>query len=223
MHPDTITDQVAACQQRMGLATRVPHKGLITRVPHKPAYGQRMPLISVSCAFDPMNKSSSLRNVRCLCVLFFSPLSTSFVFHALAYATLCGACMCDYALYCVYTNIGEVGWVPPSAILKALSHECRILAHTPTYEKWITLNAWKTNDVDKKLRRTITRTSNANYLMMSVQSKNQTGVKRILKDINGWQKNALVSDALAMRDSSDMAFSKISYTIESSLYRHITK
>ena len=42
------------------------------------------------------------------------------------------------------------------------------------------------NDVDKGVK--ITRTNNAHHRMMSVQSKDQTGMKRFLTDINECQK-----------------------------------
>ena len=51
----------------------------IKALPHECRLSLRM--WSVSCTFDPLTGRSSVDNMRCAC--YFSPLSTSFVFHAL--------------------------------------------------------------------------------------------------------------------------------------------
>ncbi len=83
----------------------------VTQVPHRSTHEKRIYIYTiflasvdirrkcVSCPLDPLTGRSPLGNLHCLCEelvcgCYFSPLSTSFVFHAnvirLSYAPVCG-------------------------------------------------------------------------------------------------------------------------------------
>ena len=99
--------------------------------------------------------------------------------------------------YYIMGHKNLVCWKNPSLRIKARSHECRMV------------NTWETNDVSQLKNKwhwqrwKKPRTNNAHCLMMSVHSKDRTGIKQISMDAKNWHSFLI---RRLMRHSCDRAF-----------------